>query len=153
MNQRTKWLTQLGLCTLIFVSTSCQSDKMQQATEMKDADSKSQPEAEIDPHARPAEISMDQQIKGAVTDLATRIGVAEDAITIRQVLSVQWGSSALGCPKEGVNYTQAIVPGILIFLVADDKTFRYHGRTGMSLFFCPNERAQAPAYGRGEAVM
>lgn len=151
MNQKTKRLTQLSLVTLIFVSAACQGHEMQDSDEVKDV--KSQNAGETSQYTKPAEISMDQQIKGAVKDLVARIGVSEDAIKVREVRSVQWGSGAMGCPKPGMNYTQAIVPGVLVFLDVDDKIYRYQGRTGRSLFYCPNDQAQAPAYGWGEVVM
>jgi len=97
--------------------------------------------------------SMDQQISAAVTDLAARTHIDADTIKITQARAVSWGSSALGCPKPGMNYTQAIVPGILLFLEAGGTIYRYHGRTGSNLFYCPNERAVAPAYGPGQEIM
>ncbi len=101
----------------------------------------------------PGDISTDQQIKDAVKDLATRINVAEDAITIKAARSVQWRSGALGCPKPGMNYTQALVPGMQLLLEANGTVYHYHGGTGKSLFYCPAERAEAPAYGQGQEVM
>ena len=153
MNQKTKRWTQMSLYTLIFACMACQSNETQKADDVKDADKKSQAVSEIDQHVRPAEISLDQQIKGAMTDLATRIGVAEDAVKVREARSVQWGSGAMGCPKPGMNYTQAIVPGVRLLLEANETIYYYHGRTGRSLFFCPAERARAPAYGQGVEVM
>ena len=96
---------------------------------------------------------MDQQIADAVTDLATRTDINADMIKIMQARAVSWGSSALGCPQEGVNYTEAIVPGLLLILEADGSVYRYHGGTTNSLFYCPDERAIAPAYGSGQEVM
>ena len=153
MNRKAKRLTQLGMCALIFVSMSCHSNEPPKAEDVKDTNNESQAPSEIDPHVRPPEISMDQQIKGAVTDLATRTGVTEDAIKIREARAVQWGSGALGCPKPGMNYTQAIVPGVLLLLEVNGTVYHYHGSTGRSLFYCPAERVQAPAYGQGVEVM
>jgi hypothetical protein len=45
-----------------------------------------------------------------------------------------------------------MVPGILVLLEADGKIYRYHGQTDKSLFYCPDDRAQAPAFGPGEEV-
>ena len=101
----------------------------------------------------PESISMNQQITGATKDLADRIGVAVDVITVKDARSVQWGSGAMGCPKPGMNYTQALVPGIRLLLEANGTIYYYHGSTGKSLFYCPAERAKAPAFGQGEEVM
>lgn len=96
---------------------------------------------------------MDQQISDAVTDLAARTGIDADNIKISQARAVSWGSSAVGCPKAGMNYTQAIVPGVLLILEADHSFYHYHGRIGSSLFYCPAERAEPPAFGPGQEIM
>lgn len=59
----------------------------------------------------------------------------------------------MGCPEKGHEYTQAIVPGILILLEADGEIYRYHGRAGGNVFYCPNDRAKAPGFGPGEEFM
>ena len=96
---------------------------------------------------------LDQKVATAVADLAVRISVADDAITVREARAVNWGSSAVGCPKDGMNYTQAIVPGVLLLLEADGKIYRYHGGNRGQLFYCPDDRAEAPAYGPGQEFM
>ena len=146
--------TQLGIYALVFMSTACS----QEATELTANETAGQdkPAVEVSDVSRkfpPESISLEEQVSGAVADLATRTGVAADAITISQARSVNWGSGAAGCPKEGMNYTQAIVPGVLLILVANDTVYRYHGQTGRSLFFCPDDRAEAPAYGPGKEFM
>ena len=109
--------------------------------------------SERDKHVRPADISMDEQINGAMTDLATRIGVTEDSIRVKEARSVQWSSGAMGCPKPGMNYTQALVPGMLLLLEVNGTIYHYHGSDGRSLFHCPSDRVRAPAYGQGQEVM
>jgi len=146
--------TQLGIYALVLMSTACS----QEATELSADESAGQdePAVEVGDMSRkfpPDSISLEEQVSGAVADLATRTSVAANAITISQARSVNWGSGAVGCPKEGMNYTQAIVPGVLLLLVANDTVYRYHGQTGRSLFFCPDDRAEAPAYGPGEEFM
>lgn len=104
-------------------------------------------------NTQPAEISMEQQIKMAIADLAIRVGVAAEDIIVREARSVQWSSGALGCPKPGMNYTQALVPGMRLLLETNGTVYYYHGRNGRDLFYCPAGRAQAPAYGPGLDVM
>ena len=97
--------------------------------------------------------SLTQQVSGAVADLAARTKIAADAIVVSEARVVKWGSGAIGCPKEGMNYTQAIVPGILVILEADGVLYRYHGRSEAELVYCPDERAEEPAYGPGKEFM
>ena len=104
--------------------------------------------------ARPhADVSLEQNIAAARTDLAQRLSVTEADIELLQARSVNWGSSAIGCPATHLNYTQAIVPGTLLLLKANGVVHRYHGREGRDLFYCPKERAKAPAYGQGNELI
>lgn len=97
--------------------------------------------------------STDQQIDDAITDLVARTGVAEDSVVVTSARAVTWSSGALGCPKQGKSYTDALVPGLQVLLQAGGTTYHYHGRNGMPLVYCPAERRQAPALGMGAEVM
>ena len=98
-------------------------------------------------------IDLEHQIAKAKQDLSGRAGVTVDEIKVTQARSVTWGSSAVGCPKKDMNYMQRIVPGVLLILQVDDTIYRYHGQVGNDLFYCPADRATAPAYGQGEELM
>ena len=153
MKPKTKRWTQLSLCTLIFTTMACQNHEMGQVDQMEGSDKNTMKTDKSKMNTVPESISMNQQITGATKDLADRIGVAADVITVKDARSVQWGSGAMGCPKPGMNYTQALVPGIRLLLEANGTMYYYHGETGKSLFYCPAERAKAPAYGQGTEVM
>lgn len=153
MNRKTKPLKQVSLLTLIFMVTACQNSETQEVTKVDDTGNKPQAVSEREKYVRPAKISVDEQIKGALSELASRVGVSESDINVRDARSVQWGSGAIGCPKPGMNYTQAIVPGMLLLLEANGTVYHYHGEAGRSLFYCPAKRVRAPAYGQGEEVM
>ena len=96
---------------------------------------------------------LSQKVSAAVADLSNRTGIAADAISVTTASFVNWGSAAVGCPREGMNYTQAIVPGVLVLLEADGIVYRYHGGSKGELFHCPTDRAEAPAYGSGQEFM
>ena len=98
-------------------------------------------------------LTVDQQVAAAVEDLAVQRGLQPGAIRILRASAVTWGSGALGCPQPGRDYTMAAVPGVLLLLEAEGVLYRFHGRKGEALFHCPEDRAQAPAYGPGEEVM
>ena len=153
MKPKTKRWTQLSLCTLIFTTMACQNHEMDKIDHMEGGDRNVMETDKSKMNTVPEPISMDQQITGAMKDLADRIGGATDDITVKDARSVQWGSGAMGCPKPGMNYTQALVPGIRLLLEANDTIYYYHGEMGKSLFYCPAERAKAPAYGQGAEVM
>ena len=153
MKPKTKRWTQLSLCTLILMTMACQDHEMGQVDKMASDEKNSVGTDQNKMHTVPESISMDQQITDAMKDLSDRIGVAADVITVKDARSVQWGSGAMGCPKPGMNYTQALVPGIRLLLEANGTIYYYHGSTGKSLFYCPAERAKEPAYGQGSEVM
>jgi hypothetical protein len=151
MKKISKRAIQVSMLALSLSSAACgQVDENPPANEPEAASEPSPQAPEPDMNNLSPSERLDLQVSGAIADAATRAGVSPDAITIAQARIVQWGSSALGCPREGMNYTQAMVPGILVLLEADGKIYRYHGQTDKSLFYCPDDRAQAPAFGPGE---
>lgn len=94
-------------------------------------------------------MNTNEQITYSKQDLATRLGLTLDAINVSGATPVNWRSGALGCPKPGMSYTDALVPGIWIVLRVDKTTYRYHGRSGGQPFYCPKDRAEPPVTGPG----
>jgi len=94
-----------------------------------------------------------EQFSAAVADLSSQTGVAADEISVTVARAVNWRSGALGCPEKGRSYTQSIVPGMLLLLQADGKTYRFHSSATGVPFHCPDARAEAPALGVGDALM
>ena len=148
MSRKVIPLKQLSLLALILMLAACQNSETQEVDNVNVTDNKPQVVSQHKKYVRPAEVSVDEQIKGALSDLASRSGVTESDIKVRDARSVQWRSGAIGCPKPGMNYTQAIVPGMLLLLEANGTVYHYHGKAGQSLFYCPAKRAQAPAQGQ-----
>jgi hypothetical protein len=98
-------------------------------------------------------LTIDEQISMAREDLAKTLAVSVDDITVDTARMVNWRSGAAGCPKPGMNYTMAVVPGVLIILNVGGELYRYHaGRNGQPSY-CPAERAEPPVFGQGEEVM
>jgi len=89
--------------------------------------------------------SLGDQIAYSKQDLAQRQSVDVDSILIMAARQVTWRSGALGCPGQGMSYTQALEPGVLIVLRVDNENFNYHARRGEKPFYCPWERATTPA--------
>lgn len=61
-----------------------------------------------------------------VDDLARRALVKPETITVISATEQQWSDGALGCPKPGQVYTQAIVPGYRAVLQAGGEKYAYH---------------------------
>ena len=77
-------------------------------------------------------------IEKAKTDLAQRLSVSVDDIAVLQAETVTWPDSSLGCPQEGMLYTQVLTPGYLIRLQAGDREFEYHASRGTEVVYCEN---------------
>lgn len=102
------------------------------------------------PAASPSrKLSPEEQIAASQADLAERLDVDPEAVTLAGATPVTWRSGALGCPEPGMSYTQALVPGIWIMMKAGDKVYRYHAARNREPFFCPDDRAELPFAGGG----
>jgi len=94
-------------------------------------------------------ISLSEQIQFAENELAQRLGIVPESITLSEASQVNWRSGALGCPKPGMSYTQALAPGSLIFLKVGDEIHAYHAKHGGKPFYCPGDRAEQPVFNQG----
>src|SRR6185503_2276137 len=71
-------------------------------------------------------------------ELASEQGVSAADVKVISADSVNWPNGALGCPKPGRMYTQAIVPGYRVLLEAGGKRFTYNASTRGSYKRCDN---------------
>ena len=74
----------------------------------------------------------------ARVDLASRLEVAERDIEITSLALVNWRDGSIGCPEEGMSYTQALVPGALVTLVYAGNEYSYHQGGDGDVFLCEN---------------
>lgn len=88
-------------------------------------------------------MNKEQQIENAVASLARWKKVSEKDIELLETRSITWRSGALGCPKKGMAYTLALVPGRLIILRISGKAYRYHADLEGPPFFCPDARSES----------
>jgi hypothetical protein len=144
------------LCAVVLSGTACSPQDAADTSKDPSASSANaagpaQPET---PMKKPAPVAdPGNQFSAAIGDLSGQTGIAADAISVTEARVVTWRSGALGCPDKGKSYTQAIVPGVLLLLEADGKTYRYHGTATGVPFHCPDGRSEAPALGVGDALM
>ena len=54
------------------------------------------------------------------------------------VEEVTWPNGSIGCPQEGMSYTQALVSGFRIILVYENVAYHYHSGGARDLFYCAN---------------
>jgi hypothetical protein len=62
----------------------------------------------------------------AVADLAARLDLKEDAITVVSVERVDWPDACLGVSQPGVACAEIITTGYRIILEANDQKYEYH---------------------------
>ena len=97
-----------------------------------------------------APMNLNGQIIFAKKDLAQRLDVPLDWVVLSGARPVTWRSGALGCPEPGMNYTEALVPGSVIYLQVDNMIHAYHAKIAGEPFYCPRERVEQPVLGESE---
>ena len=65
-------------------------------------------------------------LNAALSDLAQRLDIAADRITVKKIEAVEWMDASLGCPEPDKMYAQVITPGYLIVLSAQGQEYEYH---------------------------
>ena len=82
-----------------------------------------------DPNSHPV-------IQIAVADLAKRLQIGTEKIRISSMEATIWPDGSLGCPKQGMMYTQVLTPGFKLTLEADGKSYPYHTDENETVVFC-----------------
>ena len=69
-------------------------------------------------------------------DLASRLGISQDAITVVRAQTVTWSDSSLGCPEGEMMYTQVLTLGYQIILMANGEEYDYRTNDGGHIKIC-----------------
>ena len=75
-------------------------------------------------------------IEALLTDLAKRLGISVDQITVIHSHAVEWSDGSLGCPQPGNVYIQVLTPGFRVVLAAQDLLYDYHTDTKAQFLLC-----------------
>jgi hypothetical protein len=90
---------------------------------------------------------LDALVAAALADASQRSALPASALRVVKAEAVTWRDGAGGCPAPGMLYTQGLVPGYRIRILAGDRLLDYHaGRSGPAQW-CPPERVQEPIQG------
>jgi hypothetical protein len=107
----------------------------------------SEPPIELDiPEPRFAE-------EQALADLAQRLAVAKETIEVASVETGVWSDGSIGCPEEGMLYTQALVPGTRVVLGYDGETYIYHQGGAEGPFLCESPKEGSFVGAEGDALI
>jgi hypothetical protein len=85
----------------------------------------------------------------AKDDLAARLNIESDDITLTRFDEVTWPDGSLGCPRKDMKYKQMLVNGSLIVLTVDGVDYHYHSGGTRPPFYCPNPTPPVPGDGGG----
>ena len=81
----------------------------------------------------------EQAVKLAIAELESELGAAPDQVKLVHAARFTWPDSSLGCPKPGMQYSQALVTGYLVLMTYDNKQHRVHVGNGRAIL-CPLDR-------------
>ncbi len=159
MSMRVKPLILLGTCLLLAIALSaCQESVDSPEDNGASPDSGQAPsetggeivEGNDMTDSGPDRLSLEEAVEAARKDLAGREGKAQDEIELLRAREVTFADGALGCPEEGMMYTQALVEGYYILLRSGGKDYAYHAGRDGEPFHCPADRSKAPPKDSGQ---
>lgn len=68
-----------------------------------------------------------QELVGeARADLSGRLDISIAEITTKEIESITWSDTSLGCPEPGKFYAQVLTPGYRVVLEAEEEEYAYH---------------------------
>lgn len=89
-------------------------------------------------------LSLEQTAQAAQVAYATLNNISVDSVQILEAQEVVWSSGAVGCPRPGLSYTQALIEGYRILVSRGSDQAYYHSSRGQKPFLCPEERRSPP---------
>ena len=96
------------------------------------------------PSAPPQTADLRSIVDAAVRDAAQRLTVDAATIDVVSARAVTWSDGSLGCPEDGMMYSQALVPGYRVTLRAAGQVLDYHAAANGHVALCPPGRAVDP---------
>ncbi|WP_299521023.1 hypothetical protein [uncultured Serinicoccus sp.] len=102
--------------------------------------------------AVPDAVVQRSDVQEAVEAEAERTGVEPEAVTIAGYADVTWSDGSIGCPKPGMMYTQALVPGHQLVLEVDGSYASYHAAEGKPFSYCAQPVGPATSQSSGGPV-
>jgi hypothetical protein len=138
-------LTTAIIISLLTSLAACESQEVSQSpgSSLKDEG----PTVSSEQQVVPIPMNLKGQIAFAKKDLVQRLDASPESVKLSGASQVTWRSGALGCPVPGMNYTEALVPGSVIYLQVGKVMHAYHAKVAGEPFYCPRERVESPVAG------
>lgn len=77
-----------------------------------------------------------ETLDALIEEAADETGVSADQIGVVTAEAVTWSDGSIGCPEEGMGYTQALVPGFRVILDVAGEEISYHAASDGQFFAC-----------------
>lgn len=74
--------------------------------------------------------------ESAKADLAQRLNVPVESVSVIEQVEKTWRDSSLGCAQPGMNYKQVLTPGSQLVLAVNGRKYHYHAGGRRDYFFC-----------------
>ena len=78
----------------------------------------------------------DTAVEAAKQDLATRLHVPVEQVSVIFQKERDWPDRSAGCPRKGMLYAQVVTNGSELELAVAGKRYSYHARAGEPYFYC-----------------
>jgi hypothetical protein len=149
------WISLIFLLSLIFGSCAIAPGGAEEDPELPPSEpeiippeNSTEPPLQLERTQEPTEMPPTPPVEKfavlAKQDLASRLGVEADKITVVKSAEKLWLSAALGCPRPGVFYPAGRVPGFQIWLEVEGIEYVYNTDFNGTLILCPELNPHAP---------
>ncbi|HUF00239.1 MAG TPA: hypothetical protein VMN99_13355 [Anaerolineales bacterium] len=157
---RTRWISLIFLLSLALGSCSAPLAATGQSPELPPSDPQAAPtepvpeyplqlDSTLEPTKMPSAPSVEKFVALSKKDLASRLGIEPDRITLVKTAEKLWLNAALGCPRPGVFYQPGRVPGFQIGLEVDGTEYIYNTDLNATVILCPELNPHVPNLNSG----
>ena len=142
---RTFWILLIFLLSLVLGGCGASQAGTEQAPE-NSPENPLQSSHTLEPTEMPPTPPVEKFVALTKTDLASRLGVEADKITLVRTAEMLWLNAALGCPRPGVFYPSGRVPGFQIWLEVEGTEYIYNTDFNGSVILCPELNPSVPNF-------
>ena len=86
-------------------------------------------------------------VETVLTEASRQTGLDRESLEVLSAEAVTWPDGSLGCPKPGMMYTQALVPGYRVQIRAGERVLDYHASQRGYWILCPAQASEEPLPG------
>lgn len=84
----------------------------------------------------PEEPGLQELITNVKADLAGRLSLPMQEISLIEFTAVEWSDSSLDCPEPEMSYLQVITPGYRMILQVNGNSYEYHSNRDSYFVYC-----------------